>query len=143
MSIEVPTGERGVFRYNKQTGKLEQIQTTPTKQVNASAYVITDEISPTETMVDNSGKLFTSKAKLRDYMHEHNKRYGTSYVETGGEQPKPQTINREERRKQIWEAAAKAWNAAKYGMAPMTEKEKERCLREERMYQEYVRRMRG
>lgn len=169
MSIDQATGERGVFKFEQpkyesraqnlailenpaERGEwrydLESDQLVPHErmQVQVSApFVITDEIPPTESMVDESRAIFTSKAKLRGYMREYNARHGTDYVETGDvrEQPKPKPIDREARRREILDDAARAANLVKYGMAPLTEREREQCLREDREYERYKREREG
>lgn len=128
---------RGVLRWDADKGKFVKLKERP--KVIEAPFVITDEIPETETMVDNSGRKFTSKAKLREYMHEHNRRYGTNYIETGGERAKPEPPKRATYQ-EIREDVEKAYYDVKYARVPISEQERELCNREEREFQEYAKR---
>lgn len=153
MSIDEATGERGVFKFeqpkyestklNGDVGNREMVRGEWRYDLEANCLVphermltprvhavITDEIAPTLSMT-GTDKVYTSKRKLRAEYR------ALGFVETGGEQPKPRKIDREARRQQIREDAMKAANLVKYGMAPLTDKEREQCLREDRTYLEY------
>ena len=125
MSINKATGKRGIWRYNKETDSFEQVQQAAKV---AAPSVITDDIPPTMSMT-GSDKWFTSKSALRRHYKDE------GYVETGTvNAERPKTFDREQRRRELREAIQKAENDLKYGMAPLTEKEREQGIREERRW---------
>lgn len=128
MSIETATGRRGVWRWNKESGTFEKVEKVSIV-VNAPA-VITDEIPPTLSMT-GTDKVYTSKARLRAEYKE------LGYVETGGELLPMATPDREKKRREIRDSIAKALNDNKYGMAPITEREREQVKEEERQWNRY------
>lgn len=153
MGIDRPTGERGVFKFEQPKYESKKVNSdvidrdiirgewrydletdmlVPHERMLAPRIhsVITDEIPPTLSMT-GSDKTYTSKRKLRAEYRD------LGFVETGGEQLRPKKIDREERRRQIREDVEKANNLVKYGMAPLTDKEREQCLREDRSYLEF------
>jgi hypothetical protein len=129
--MDNPTGRRGRFRYNKETDSFEQVNQAPKIQVH---HVNTDEIPPTLSMT-GSDKWFTSKSALRRHYKEE------GFVEVGTVQPPAPPKDREQRRREIRETVEKSLNDIRYGMAPISEKERERVLREEREWNSYKKRM--
>lgn len=130
MSIEKSNGERGLWRYNKETKSLDKIEQAPKIVTHA---VHTDEIPPTMSMT-GSDRWFTSKSALRRHYREE------GYREVGEILPAPKPKTKEERRAEIRETVMKVENDLKYGMAPISEKERERSLREEREWTKYKQR---
>lgn len=125
------TGERGWFSLNKETHTLEPY--CPGKRTNSAPFVITDEIAPVMSMT-GSDKIYTSKSALRREYKE------MGFIEVGadrvrGEAPKP--ISKDERMKEIRDTVAKSINDLRYGNVPISEKERELNLREERQWQSY------
>lgn len=128
MSVEIATGRRGMWRWNKETEQFEEIK-KKSVVVNAPA-VITDEIPPTLSMT-GTDNVFTSKARLRaEYK-------AMGFVETGGEILPMAQPDREKRRREIRETVEKALNDNKYGMAPISEREREIVKEEERVWNRY------
>lgn len=128
MSIEKATGRRGMWRWNKESGQFEEV-IKKAVVVNAPA-VITDEIPPTLSMT-GTDNVFTSKARLRaEYK-------AMGFVETGGEILPMAQPDREKRRREIRETVEKALNDNKYGMAPISEREREIVKEEERVWNRY------
>lgn len=125
-------GERGLWAYDRTTKEVIKIKEPPKKVVPAP-YVITDEIAPTESMVDDQRRMFTSKRKLFDHYREH------GFECTGGERQKPPPPYKPDRDKVV-DDLRRAFNDAKYGNVELTEEQREICLREEREYQAYKRR---
>lgn len=105
-------------------------------------WVQGDEIPPTESMATANREIFTSLSKLKAHYKQH------GYVMTGGDHLStkmtntPQTFYKADRQ-EIRDEVAKALNDIRWGNAPISERERESCKREQRMYQEYVKRMRG
>ncbi len=121
-------GER--WRWNKVTEKMEQIfDDAPPKEVEAP-FFHPDEIPPTESMATGDREFFTSKSRLRQHYKEHGYREVGNYKDMDKDQPK----SKEERRQEIRESIQKAMNDRKYGMAPMTEKEKQQYKEEARRW---------
>lgn len=127
-------GERGVFYYNPDTGR---IQAKPIERQKAKThFVIPDEMAPIVSHVDDSGAVFTSRSAYERHLKEK----GFAIKEKGMFSKPPPTPAEKITREEIREAAEKAFYDVKYGRVPLTEKEKERCLREEREWKEYKRR---
>lgn len=129
---KVGNGERGKFRWVKETKSFERVSEFK-RVVNAPA-VIVDEIPPTESMATADREFFTSKKKLRAHYREH------GFIETGGEKAKPEPVDREKRRREIRDDAEKALMDLKYKRIPISEEEQQRCKEEERQYQEWLKR---
>lgn len=128
MSIEKAIGRRGIWRWNKETEQFEEVK-KKIVIVNAPA-VITDEIPPTLSMT-GTDNIYTSKSRLRaEYK-------AMGFVETGGEILPMAQPDREKRRREIRESVEKAINDNKYGMAPISEREKEIVKEEERVWNNY------
>ena len=133
MSINKAKGRRGHWKFNKETGQLERLNEPP--KVVQAPFVHTDEIPPTLSMT-GTDKVYTSKARLRAEYRE------LGYIETGGEQAKPESVDKEKRRKELRESVEKAINDNRYGMAPISEREKETVKREEYEWNQYKNRNR-
>lgn len=103
-------------------------------------YVQDDTIPPTVSHATDEGLVFTSRAAINEHYKQHGfECTGGSHLTGKGfadwkYKSDPDDIRRD---------AEIALNKLKWGMAPMTEREKESCLREERNYQDYCRRQRG
>jgi len=132
-SFDLPVKfQRGHWKLDRATGKFVKFEESKPKWVSPS--VLTDEIPPTESMATPNREFFTSKAKLREHYRQH------GMIETGGDRIKGEPPKKRSE-KDIRDDVAKALNACKYGMAPMTELEKECCLREQRAAEAYKKRM--
>jgi hypothetical protein len=126
MSIDKAKGRRGIWRWNKATGEFEQVDKP--KPLTLAPAVITDEIPPTMSMT-GTDKVYTSKSALRREYKE------MGFVETGGELHQGKPVDKEAHRREIRETVMKAMNDARYGMAPLTERDKELHLREKRAWE--------
>jgi hypothetical protein len=124
------TGERGWFSLNKDTHTLEPY--CPGKKNVAAPFVITDEIEPVMSMT-GSDKIYSSKSALR----REYKEMGFVEVGPGGNRGNYKPPTKEERMKEIRETVAKSLNDLKYGNVPISEREREINLREEREWQAY------
>lgn len=126
------SGERGKFRFNKESGTWEPYVEPPPVEVNAPT-IITDEMLPTESPL--TGKIFTSKRRLLDHYKAH------GYICTWGEQPKgPERPTEAQVEAELRDDIEKAMHMVKNNAAPLTEKEKELCKEEERNYQAFKKR---
>jgi hypothetical protein len=100
-------------------------------------YIQTDELpEAVESYATDEGLKFTSKSALRRHYKEH------GYEDTGGSHlskgsPKPYKSNYEEIRNSV----AESLNKLKWGMAPLTEKERELCQKEQPTSNEILRKM--
>jgi len=128
------SGERGVFYFNRETGKLQE-KPIERRERKAPAF-IPDDIAPVVTQADDSGQVFTSRSAYERHLREK----GFTVKEKGMFDKLPPDPAARISPKEIREAAEKAYYDAKYGRVPQTEKEKEVCLREERTWKEYKRR---
>lgn len=132
------TGERGWFLWSEGTRKVEPFNYAELRKKTVDApFVIGDEIEPTMSMT-GTDKIHTSKSTLRREYKE------LGFVETGGAHlgQKPERVDPEKKHREIREDILKSMNDLRWGNVPQTEKEKEICQREERQYQEYVKRQR-
>jgi len=118
--------ERGLWGYVN--GNLEKIR-EPKKIEVAAPFVHMDELNPALECM-HCGEFFTSKAR----MLQHYRTNGLEIV--AGERPKPIRPPKANFGK-IRETVEEQLNAIKYGDAPITEMEKEQCLREERELKAY------
>lgn len=122
---------RGHFIWDTETCSFKEYEPKYQPMAADAPFVVTDEMAPTLSHAD--GKYYTSKSKLR----REYKRLGV--VETGGRPKwKPPTKLKSDING-IRDSVAKALNDARYGMAPLTEREKELCKQENRKFQEYKR----
>lgn len=119
------TGERGRFIWDEENHKYVRELPKKTVEVNAP-YVIRDEIvGGIESWVD--GKIYDSKSRLRKSYKEN------GVIEKGNDRiPWRRHQTDEERYKDIREDVTKAYYDIKYDRVPLTELEKEKCLREQR-----------
>ena len=139
------------YKYNRKTGLCVEIDTT-TPEVDAP-FVEDDTIPDTVSHATDEGLVFTSRKAL----YAHYKTHGMecvgkeSGVHTGRgvadisarqfDSPEERSRKVEwgmlkidpEIRRQVFELQRKT----KWGMAPLTEREKHSCQMEERQYQEY------
>jgi hypothetical protein len=114
-------GFRGRLRYDRDLGKVVPVTEKEKKVVNAPV-VIVDEVEPFMSHAD--GQMYTSKRKYRRSLREQ------GYIEVGTEKIKPwqrPEVDRDEIREDVKEAE----RLIKYGMAPLSERDKEKLKREE------------
>lgn len=126
---EKGTGQRGRWRFKN--GTFEPV-TKETKLVNAP-FIQPDTIPPTESMATANREIFDSKSRLM----EHYKKHG--YECTWGERPKGPKGYKPDK-EQIANDWREAERLAKWGMVPLSEKEKQRCIEEERAYEAWKKR---
>jgi hypothetical protein len=123
------------WRYDKQLEKVVEIGTP--EDPRSFHYVQDDTIPPTVSHATDEGKVFTSRSQLYQHYREN------GFECTGGDhftgrgvmdwhyKADPADIRRD---------AEIALNQLRWGMAPVSEREKELCCQEERTYQEYKQR---
>lgn len=106
---------------------------------NQAHFIQTDEIAPVVSHAVENSPVFTSRSALNRHYKEH------GFECTGGDHLTGKDVSshrvkvdKEALRADVLEAARKI----KWGMAPMTEQEKETCLREKRAFEEYKKRNR-
>jgi hypothetical protein len=125
------------------------------KEANAP-NVIDDTIPPTVSHATAEGLVFTSRSKLYAHYKQHGYECDGGAHNVGRDiAPRRKVFVPEAERAQkaewgmlkvdpeIRAAALEAQRRIKWGMAPLTEKEKERCHREERVYKDYLKRQRA
>jgi hypothetical protein len=125
------------------------------KDVNAP-YVIDDTIPPTVSHATSEGLVFTSRSKLYAHYKEHGFECDGGAHNIGrftGPRPKKFDPEAERSRKAEWgmlkldpdirASVMEARRKVKWGMAPLTEREKERCQREESIYKDYLKRLKA
>lgn len=119
----------GKWRYDKETGQMVPVDHNRPNLVNAP-FVIPDEMPATEFMGNNNREMYTSKRLLERRNQiaadEINKRTALR--------------NYKPTREELIDDFRREANAVKYGEVQFTEKERELCRREERMYLEYKKR---
>lgn len=123
------TKERGWFRWNKETGQLDQLGMEAPAIVNAP-YVITDEMAPTMSMT-GTDKIYTSKRGIRKEYKER------GFIEAGqlenlGPPPCPKEFRL--RGEAMRDTIERARNDIKYNNAPATERQKQFWKEEERCH---------
>lgn len=124
-----------IGKYNRKTGRVDWFEVDQvTKEIH---YVQGDEIPPTISHATDEGKVFTSWSKLQQHYKEHGYECtGGAHLTGRGVADWKYKANVNELRADILEAKRQL----EWGMAPLTEREKELCQREERSYQDYKRR---
>jgi hypothetical protein len=142
------------WKWDAEAQKLVKVEEKKT-EVDAP-FVQDDTIPPTESHATDERKIFTSRSEL----YAHYKQHGFECVGKGHETGRAVGPNRkqfdcdaERARKAEWgmlkvdpdvrAVVATELNKTKWGMAPLSEREKERCSREERIYQDYLKRQRA
>jgi len=121
------------WKIDRDTGKLVEIFTAEQLR-KKSAHVLEDTIDPVVSHATDEGLVFDSRSKL----NAHYKLNG--YECTGGDHLTGSSVTNHKHKADgaaIRATVSEELRKQKWGMAPMTEKEKERCLREERTYQQY------
>ena len=128
--------ERHIYKWDKELQQVVEVGSVLPADLH---YVQDDTIPPTVSHATDEGRVFTSRAAL----YEHYKQHG--FECTGGThltgkgcadwkyKSDPADIRRD---------AEIALNKIKWGMAPISEREKEVCHQEERNYESYKRRQR-
>lgn len=133
--IGTATGDRGVFVYNKETRTMERFVNKKKLETNAP-FIQRDEIlDGVESPL--TGEKYYSKSALRQHYKEN------GYRETGGGHL---TGKAPERKKpdyrEIREDVERALNDARWGNIPLSEKERQAIIEEERQWDYYRKRMR-
>lgn len=111
---------RGKWKQDQTTGEL--IPYVEEKKVHAF-HIKNDEMPPTVHPV--TGEVFTSKKKFRAATK------ATGYEEIGDQRRQTKPREHLDTEENIRADVEKAWYLARDNMAPITEKEKELCRREE------------
>lgn len=102
------------------------------KESNAP-FVQGDEIPPTESYASPEGLIFTSKSALRAHYKEHGfEDTGGSHIKSDRERQAALKELKKQHRADLETDVQMSINKLKYGMAPLTEKDKEICKREAR-----------
>ncbi len=108
------------------------------RRSNEAPFVITDEIDPVVSYATDEGKVFDSRSALKAHYKEH------GFEMTGGDHIKTEAQKRAEaaeykakRFEDIKKDVQITLNKTKWGMAPITEREKYICQQEERRYQQW------
>ena len=129
------TNRGKIWKYDKETGKCYEVGSKDDPLV--IHYIQEDTIPPTESYATDERKIFTSRSALYRHYKEHGfECTGGSHL-TGRDWTKHKyEVDRADLEKDI----EISLNQLKWGSAPLTEKEKEACLREEREYQAYKKR---
>lgn len=125
-------GERGIFKYNKETGKFDPVKEKP--KAHVAPYIQTDTIEPMRSHATYDSPTFESKSALRRHYKDH------GFRETGCA---PDVISKElcesqeamdrENQRAMKEDLEQAYYDAKYDRIEFTEAEKENHRREERL----------
>lgn len=124
---------RGLFVFDTVKQKLVPVTRYKKAPIELPS-VITDEIPPTLSHATKEGRVFTSKAKLRQHYREN------GCIEVGKWTPskyKPVEVDEAA----IRDAAEKAYYDIKYDRIPIDEKEKAICLEEERRFKVHKKRL--
>lgn len=108
---------RGRWKWDKETQKM--IPVTEEKKTNTAPVYLSDEMPPTECMAD--GKFYTSKRKMSEAVKAH------GFRETEGAKNVASRPEQQDRAMQIKEDIEKAYYQIKYGEAPLSEADRERC----------------
>ena len=118
------------YRWDKKLKAMVEI-TPETKEFH---YVQDDTILPTVSHATDEGKVFTSRSALYEHYRQHGYECtGGSHLTGKGVFDYKYKCNPEDLRRDIEQGL----NQVKWGMAPISEKERELCNQEERTYQEY------
>jgi hypothetical protein len=145
-----------VYRYDNKTGTAVEIKPKSAPIVDAP-FVQDDTIPPTESHATDERKIFDSRQKLFEHYKQHGfECTGGSHLKgrhAGPHNRKVFESDAERARKAEWgmlkvdptvrDTVAKEFNKTKWGMTPLTEREKERCSREEEIYQNYLKRQKA
>jgi len=128
------TDERGAFKFNPETGKVEAFEAKKKSLVNAPAVHGDEILDGVHSMADD--KTYYSRSAYKRSLKEQ------GYEITGGDhlQVKPKQWKPDI--KEIREDAEKAYYDIKYARVPISEKSKQLNLEEERQWKEYQKRQR-
>lgn len=124
------------YKYHKGSDSVVEVTRPGVRPVDAP-YVQDDTIPPTVSHATDEGRVFTSRAALYAHYKEH------GFECTGGSHLTGKSFTDFEYKSDIEDVRADlydTYNKLQWGMIPLTEKEKEGCLREARAYRDYVRR---
>lgn len=123
------------WKWDKTLEKIVEIGVDDQPQL--APNVQDDTIPPTVSHATEEGLVFTSLSKLKEHYKQH------GFEMTGGDHFTGKGIadwkykaDREDLRRDV----EKSLNKIKWGMAPISEKERELCKSEEREFQAYRRR---
>ena len=126
-------GVKFIGKWDKKERRIKWFSPEVAQQIKEIHYIQTDEIPPTMSHATSEGKIFTSKSKLFQHYKDH------GFECTGGDHLTGKGVadfryisNHDETMADVAESLRKI----KWGMAPLTEKEKEICRREEQQYRE-------
>jgi hypothetical protein len=131
MSIDKPSGERGKWRFNLQTGTFEPVEKPKAIAVHS---VHGDECGPIHSMT-GTDKVYTSKSAYRRELKEMGFREVGEILK-----PTPEKKSKEQRIREIRDDVEKAYNDIKYARIPIPEKERQQTIEEERQWESYLRR---
>lgn len=128
-----------IYYWNPDTQKMEERKPYRRPEVNAPA-VWGDEIPPTVSHATDEGRVFESRSAL----YRHYKENG--FECTGGDHLTGRGLSDYRHRSSIEDIRAdllETKRQCEWGMAPVSDMQRERWNREERSYQEYKRKQRG
>ena len=133
MSLEKADGERGMFRFNKETGALERVD-APRKLEVAPVFHRDEALDGIHSMLDD--KIYHSKSAYKRSLKE------AGYEVTGGDhlQQPVKRYDPEKHEREIRETAEKAYYDIKYDRIPIDEKSKALNAEEERQWKLYQQR---
>lgn len=121
------------FYYDRDLQRVVEQVIIP-KDISAP-NIISDDIEPTESLATDEGLVFTSKSALRAHYKQH------GFEDTGGDHLLSEREHKaniqafkDARKIEIRKEVEQQLNKLKWGMAPLTEKEKYICQQEERRY---------
>lgn len=146
---------RKSYHYDPKT--KQAVEAKPVRPAEVAAPAVHDDtIPPTMSHATDEGLVFTSKSELEAHYRQHGFECTGGAHLTGREAgPRRRVFDcaEERARKAEWgmlkvDPAIRAevleqQRRAKWGMARISEKEKERCTREERIYQDYLKRQKA
>ena len=124
--------ERGAWVYNRKTKQIEPY--TPPPKVHVHSVIQDTLTKPLMFMGDDKGTMFDSRSALI----RHTKNMGFEII--GHEKPTEIRRDKKKEREQRIDDIKRAMADNRNGNAPLTEWEKEQCLREQRELEAYKRR---
>lgn len=118
-----------IGRYNKETERVDWYEANPQPTGEVTAVVKGDRMEPFESYATGERKMFDSMSAYKAHLAEHGMEI------TGGDHLTGKTVENhryKSDRGEIIESIREVRNQLKYGDFPLSEKEKERCNREQR-----------
>lgn len=144
-----------IWKWSKDAGRIIEISPGAVPDVDAP-YVQDDSIPPTVSHATDEGLVFTSRSKLYEHYRQHGfECTGGSHLTGKGIRSDPRKFEcaEERARKAAWgmlkvdsdirAEVAESLRKIKWGMAPLTDREKSICQKEQERYREYARRQRS